>query len=170
MGPAGTPSGDLEFKADRSPFAVRLTGRALAQLVSTCIIAGRDETGGVLIGRYSPDHRTAIIEIATGPGGDSRAGRAWLIRGVKGLQRLLNSLWSSGGGYYLGEWHFHPGAAPTPSHQDVSQMKVIASSPRYHCPEPVLVILGGEPGGDYLLHVEVFGLAGRRVPLTQVDR
>ncbi|MCC6676326.1 MAG: Mov34/MPN/PAD-1 family protein [Phycisphaerales bacterium] len=170
MGPAGTPSGDLEFKAERSPFAVRLTGRALAQLIAMCIAAGRDETGGLLIGRYSPDHRTAIVEIATGPGGDSRAGRAWLIRGVKGLQRLLDGLWSRSGGYYLGEWHFHPGASPTPSRQDVSQMRAIAESARYHCPEPVLAILGGEPGGDYLLRVEVFGRGGRRVPLTRVKQ
>jgi hypothetical protein len=85
----------------------------------------------------------------------TRAGTSWLIRGIKGLHSWLQRLWKEGGGYYLGEWHFHPFAAPTPSHQDVLQMKRIANTESYQCAEPILLIIGGDPSGIWTSRVEV---------------
>jgi len=101
------------------------------------------ETGGILIGRYSPDHKTAIINHITGPPKDSKAGSTWFVRGVKGLETLLKRFWSKNE-YYLGEWHYHPNASASPSMQDISQMKEISRSIHYQCPEPVLLIIGGD--------------------------
>jgi len=160
---------DLCFRSKDGAFGVRLGATARDQMLGLCVRAGRLETGGVLIGRYTADRRMAEIELATGPGTDSRAGRSWLIRGVEGLQRLLDQWWSGGRGYYLGEWHFHPHAAPTPSGRDTRQMRSIAASPEYHCPEPVLLIIGGDPAGDFALHVEVHTRTGDRVRLGPTD-
>lgn len=159
------PSDDLWFRSADSMFEVRLGRDALEQMFDLCRRANRLETGGVLIGRYSSDHRIAHVDAATGPGSDSQAGPTWLVRGVRGLQSLLDSLWSQKRGYYIGEWHFHPGAMPNPSRRDVAQMRSIAKSERYHCPEPLLVILGGDPDGDCSTLVEVHTRRGQRVSL-----
>jgi integrative and conjugative element protein (TIGR02256 family) len=122
------------------------------------------ETGGVLIGKYSTDHRTAFVTRVHGPPPDSRAGSTWFVRGVRGLQRVLREYWIRGE-YYLGEWHYHPGA-PTPSSTDLKQMTTIATSHAYCCPEPVLCVVGsrGElrwfvvPRGEH--EIELHLLAG----------
>jgi len=138
-------------------------------MLELCRKAGSLETGGLLIGRYSLDHRTATVESATGPGDDARAGRTWLQRGVQGLQQLLDALWNGRSGYYLGEWHFHPAAPPVPSARDLNQMRSIAASEQYQCPEPVLLIVGGDPGGAHAIHVEVFIRSGGRKRLDIVE-
>lgn len=160
------PSDDLWFRSADRVFEVRLGGAALEQMLELCRGAKRLETGGVLIGRYSSDHRVAHVEVATGPGSDSQAGGTWLVRGVRGLQKILDTFWSQKRGYYVGEWHFHPGAAPSPSPRDVSQMRSIASSDLYHCPEPLLFIIGGDPNGAYSVHAEVHTRSGRRTTLS----
>ncbi len=57
---------------------------------------------------------------------------------------------------YLGEWHFHPGAAPEPSPEGEEQLRQIAVSSEYHCPEPVLMLVGGNLGIGYSMRAFVF--------------
>ncbi len=156
---------DLWFKSADRMFEVRLGGAALESMLELCRRAKRLETGGVLIGRYSSDHRVAHVDVATGPGSEAQAGETWLVRGVRGLQKLLDAFWIQERGYYVGEWHFHPGSDPSPSGRDVSQMRSIATSDCYHCPEPLLVIIGGDPNGAYSLHAEVHTRTGCRATL-----
>ena len=74
---------------------------------------------------------------------------------MRGLQRSVNKLWKSRS-FYLGEWHFHPFAAPDPSGSDISQMCEIARAESCKCPEPVLVILGGDPAGEWQIRAFAF--------------
>lgn len=101
------------------------------------------ETGGILIGKYSPDHSVAIVTKLTGPPKDSKSGRTWFHRGILGLPKLLHMHWNKKE-YYLGEWHYHPFSSPNPSYQDIEQMRTIAESKSYHCPEPIMLIIGGD--------------------------
>lgn len=128
--------------SDDGRFAVRLPQAVLTRLFKLCEQAGQAETGGILIGRYDNAHAVALVEEILGPTGDSRAGRAWFVRGVRGLTAALERLWR-GGTYYLGEWHFHPGGAPEPSPPDIRAMRRIASDPKAACPEPVLLVAAG---------------------------
>lgn len=129
-------------------FRVEVSDAALAAMIQTAREAAPKETGGILIGRYSGDLRTALVEMATEPTLDSKSARARFYRGVQGLEELLSRLWRRPGGmrwYYLGEWHSHAERDPVPSPRDVAEMQRIAESERYRCPEPVLVLLGGRP-------------------------
>ena len=92
----------------------------------------------------------------TGAPPDSRAGPTWFHRGTAGLQRLVGRAWRDRGEYYLGEWHHHPGAAPTPSLTDVTQMRAIATDPARACPEPILVIVGGDPADAWAISAGVY--------------
>lgn len=119
--------------------------------------ANGKETGGILIGKYSDDLSKAIISLASGAPPDSTAGRTWFARGVKGLRKLLDKCHKTAGSYYLGEWHYHPFASPQPSGHDIKQMIAIARDTKYNCPEPIMIILGGNPEShDYLLYVCIF--------------
>jgi hypothetical protein len=65
----------------------------------------------------------------------------------------------------LGEWHFHPYATPSASADDERQMLTIADDPRYHCPEPILLIMGGDPSGAWTMAAYVFTRSGGRLRL-----
>jgi integrative and conjugative element protein (TIGR02256 family) len=138
-----TQGKDLCLRSADNRFGVRLEATHVALLMTECQKAGNQETGGILIGHYSRDHAMAFVTEVTSAPIDSKRGTTLFDRGVRGLQKKLQVLWRKASTFYLGEWHFHPGAAPNPSPVDSSQMADIAKSPQYACPEPVLLIVGG---------------------------
>ena len=144
---------DKQFRSPDKRIGVQITDAEMSRIIKQCGQAGRKETGGILVGRYTPNHDFAVVTAASNAPKDSRAGGTWFSRGVDGLQHWLNGLWKSKS-YYLGEWHFHPFALATPSGDDVAEMKLIANTESSHCPEPILMIVGGNPNTDR--HVKVF--------------
>jgi len=154
----------VEFSSASGTFHVELQKAPLMALLQAARAALPDETGGILIGYYTGSLRRAVIERATPPPSDSRTGPTSFYRGVKGLRGLLSKLWRrplSKRRYYLGEWHFHPGGAAIPSAQDRDQIQEIADSTDYQCPEPILLLLGGDPQKKYSLGAWIF-LRGER--------
>jgi integrative and conjugative element protein (TIGR02256 family) len=147
---------DHVFASVDGRYRVVLTAGLLARMVRLCAASPRQETGGILAGSYSQDRRSAVVTLMTGPPSDSRSGRTWLIRGVAGLKDWLLDLWKRKVAHYLGEWHYHPDADPAPSSIDRAQLRAIAVSAQYACPEPFLVILGGDPPRDWTLSVTLF--------------
>lgn len=138
----------MKFSSKDQRFKVVVSSTVLEQMVYYAKCSKRIETGGILIGAYSADLDCAMVSLASGPPSDSKAGQTWFYRGVKGLDKLLKKCFANAGTYYLGEWHFHPFASPSPSGQDLAQMKIIASDLRYNCPEPIMLILGGDPSSE----------------------
>lgn len=135
----------MRFITPDYKFSLEIDSAIIEQLRKICVAAKTSETGGILIGQYSAGLDNAIVKTATPPPPDSKASKTWFDRGVKGLHNILSHSWNNLGTYYLGEWHFHPFSAPTPSSQDKRQMKQIANNKKYNCPEPILLIIGGNP-------------------------
>ena len=147
---------DLEYWSDNHRFGLKIAEEKLSQLLKMCIRAGTNETGGILVGFYTELESCAVLTAVSGAPSDSRRGSNWFNRGTYGLQRWLNHLWHRNKQYYLGEWHFHPYESPHPSQTDIEQMKRIASSALYQCPEPLLLIVGGSPAEKWDIKVYVF--------------
>jgi len=150
---------NASFSSADERFRVELSQAALDVMMEEAVKSYPNETGGILIGRYTRSRTTALVERATPPTADSRAGRTNFYRGVRGLQKLLRRLWRrpiEERRYYLGEWHFHPGANPAPSPSDKDQMVRISQSEEYQCPEPILVIIGGQPPREHALATWIF--------------
>ncbi len=124
-------------------FKVSLSKDVISQLKSIIKDAKNFETGGIILGSYTQDRLVANVKHITGPPKDSEFGPTWFRRGVKGLQKLLDKHWKRKE-YYLGEWHYHPNASANPSMQDIVQMHQISNAKVYHCPEPILLIIGGD--------------------------
>ncbi len=107
-----------------------------------CDISNPYETGGIIIGRYSDDGLTALITEITDAPDDSIYDLTSFIRGINGLQKKLDTLWRDRL-YYLGEWHYHPNVSARPSITDIRQMITISKNSCLKCPEPILIIIGG---------------------------
>lgn len=161
-----TPQDEPAFWSQDKKFGAILTANALAELVRYAAAAGQLETGGILMGRYNDQHNCAIIDYVTGPPSDSEHGHSTFVRGVKGLGAIVSRLWTKERRYYLGEWHFHPGASPIPSHTDLTSMVAIARDAKYSCPEPILLIIGGTPPKSWELSLQVTSANGAHVELS----
>src|ERR1051325_3106003 len=106
---------ELEFWSEDGRFGLKVMPAEVKKILQLCKRSHPHETGGILLGRYSDDHNCALVTAATSAPADSRSGRTWFVRGVRGLQRTIDRLWTRQHEYYLGEWHFHPGGVPDPS-------------------------------------------------------
>jgi len=156
-----------DYKDHLGRYTVSLPESTIEAMLKWCKEANEMETGGILLGRYSADLKRAEISRALGPPSDSLRGQNWFIRGIKGLNRLLRRLWTLRKDYYLGEWHYHPNASPIPSNVDMSQLETIARSDKYSCPEPILIIIGGDPQGRWKMSVTVFPRDGELTVLNE---
>ncbi len=132
-----------EFWSADHRFGIRLNLSHIRRMTLQCTRSYPNETGGILIGLYNSNYDCAEVTDIFCATRDSKKGKTWFLRGVHGLQNKLNELWIRQKGYYLGEWHFHPGGTPIPSQIDMNQMFSISSSSRVHCPEPTLIIFAG---------------------------
>jgi integrative and conjugative element protein (TIGR02256 family) len=146
----------LEFWSSNYQFGIKIKQHYIDDIIRTCAKSSPNETGGIIIGFYNTNLDCAIITQLTKPTNDSKYGRTWFYRGIQGLQEKLNELWHSHKHYYLGEWHFHPFGVPQPSKIDVDQMNAIATSSAYKCPEPVLLIISGDPKADWEMKLYIF--------------
>jgi integrative and conjugative element protein (TIGR02256 family) len=145
---------DHTWRSADGRFGVQIANDHLVRMLRWCQRAGLNETGGILVGYYAATlDRAVITQISSAPR-DSRQGRAWFLRGTQNLQSWLDRLWRAEHHYYLGEWHYHPFSISYPSASDQEQMRRIAQDVGYHCPEPILFIVGGDPSG--LWQVRIF--------------
>lgn len=159
----------LRFRSEDGRFGVDLAPRQVAAMLKHTKRAGRQETGGVLVGYYNDAHDCAHVTCISPPPKGSSSSETRFERGSDGVARWLQRLWRSPKSvYYLGEWHFHPGVFPDPSAQDCAQMMAIARRESAHCPEPILLILGGDPSREWHICACVFPEGRRMITLTPV--
>jgi integrative and conjugative element protein (TIGR02256 family) len=129
------------------------------------------ETGGVLIG-YEEGGVVHVMEVTdAGPQAEETPTRfrydASYVNGK--LRDAADRLGTRG--LYLGEWHTHLEAQPTPSPRDIESLSEIAAAPNFLTDEPVMIISGLDPatGRVAAMHASAFPIhRGMRVlPLVE---
>ena len=83
--------------------------------------AGRNETGGVLVGTFDLVRNVVHIVAALPAPPDSKQSPTYFIRGKENLKPRIEALAAGSAGrlHYIGEWHSHPGVVPArPSADD----------------------------------------------------
>jgi integrative and conjugative element protein (TIGR02256 family) len=153
------------FLAPDRSIAVEIEPQAMTSMLKVCSRAGGLETGGVLIGRYSPFGDRVVVSRVTGPPRDSQRFRFNFIRGIAGLTRRFEQAWRDGL-YYIGEWHLHPKGSPQPTDTDAEQVLEFSRQRDYRCQHPVLVVVGGDPSSEWLIAVELV-MSGRLLALQR---
>ncbi|MNH84974.1 hypothetical protein D3C73_374080 [compost metagenome] len=144
------------FKDRESGLEVELSEDTLKCMLSHCSLFGELETGGVLAGYYDDTQKKAVILSSSTAPTDSQHNRTRFYRGVEGLKEWLSNLWQKEKAYYLGEWHFHPFSSSKMSSIDVKQMNAISTNQLMNCPEPIMIIIGGDPKQKYSVSVSLF--------------
>ncbi len=157
--------GDLLLWSKDHRYGLSVREDLLAECVEECSRSSPQETGGIVVGYYTPPHDCAIVTALGKPPNDSIQRSGFFERGTSGIQRWLRKLWRHHRHYYIGEWHFHPGGASFPSQTDTAQMKVLSKDAKLKCPEPILLIIGGDPGHDWNVKAYVYPTDHGCVPL-----
>lgn len=150
---------EIKFKSTDGNFSVEIDDSTL-DFIKHEYIKTKSETGGILIGNYSADRYNAIIKSVTGPPKDSKQSKYSFERGINGLIKILDDNWNSGN-YYLGEWHYHPNSSSKPSIVDDIQMIKFANDKKLKCPEPILLVLGGNQYNGWELSLYVYTKDGQ---------
>jgi Prokaryotic homologs of the JAB domain len=161
----------MEVRSADGRFGLVLSRYNLARLMVRCSRSWPHEKGGILVGHYTASLDTAVVTRLPATPLDSRSGSSSFLRGKRGLRQLLVQLWDRPPPYrryYLGEWHYHPDQAPLPSGPDEAQMRQIAAASSYHCPEPLLLIVGGSSGVGWVLGAYVYPAGLSFVPLLPI--
>lgn len=155
---------NMFFKAESQPMKVSLPVELYGEILNQCEKSLPLETGGILVGQYSDDLDCARITRIVDSASKSRRGPFSFFRSNVGLIDILNDEWTKGN-YYLGEWHFHPNSSSSPSAVDINQMHKISEHKKLHCPEPILLIIGGCKA-EWNISVHV--IKGQLIPLLPV--
>jgi integrative and conjugative element protein (TIGR02256 family) len=159
--------GQFSYRSADCRFGLTIHSDEMKAILNFCAQADRKETGGILLGHYTQSHDMAIVTEVAGPPPDSTHGSSFFIRGIKGLQQLINQLWRRKH-YYIGEWHYHPFANPDPSGTDEQQMLDFARDKPMNCPEPILLLMGGDPKRDWHVKVVVYTRNKKTIELSPV--
>lgn len=136
------------YESSNGIYGVKLANQELQYIHDLCKNSFPYETGGILIGRYSKDLKWAEITTITRAPAESKRTRCSFMRSTQGIITKLKNAWKKQQ-YYLGEWHYHPNASPKPSGLDLQTMLNLSGSEELHCPEPILLIIGGSPSTWY---------------------
>lgn len=132
---------NLLFQDNDQLYSIKFSENAYIQMLQHCNESTPYETGGILIGNYSFDQRTANIMQITSAPKNSKRSMSRFHRSSNGLREILDAAWNQGQ-YYLGEWHYHPNGSSLPSSIDKKQMIDLSHAKQLKCPEPILVVVG----------------------------
>lgn len=82
--------------------------------------AGRNETGGVLVGTFDLIRNIMHVVLALPAPPDSQQAPTYFIRGIRELKPRIEKLAEGAAGrlHYVGEWHSHPDNVPARPSQD----------------------------------------------------
>jgi integrative and conjugative element protein (TIGR02256 family) len=104
---------------------------------------GKNEAGGILLGRVY-EQGDVIIDLATTPNRRDKAGPYYFDRSRAAAQEVVDRLWGESGGEknYLGEWHSHPIAHPSPSGRDRQMIRNMFRQSKLEVEFLFLVVIG----------------------------
>lgn len=157
---------NLHFSSDDNRFQLLIDTNNLSRILEICKKSDKLETGGVLLGYYTENCKQAIITRIIDAPKDSFRSKYLFVRGIKDLISILDRMWLKNN-YYLGEWHYHPLSASKPSSDDIDQMTGFANTEKLHCPEPILLIIGGNPEKKWNASAFVFPRYRKYITLKQ---
>ncbi len=104
------------------------------------------EAGGILLGRFICHCADVVVDQITIPVTGDKRERSYFYRSARYHQKEIDNAWllSSGTCNYLGEWHTHAEADPSPSALDFSEWHRKLSSDQFDSEVLYFVIMGAK--------------------------
>ena len=161
----------LTWQSNDRQYSVRVTKPAFHSMLQLAAQHAPNEVGTSLVGSYSDDGSLAVVHRIAPLSADSRGSRNAFLRGILGLRTFFGKVIARfrGRRHYVGEWHSHPGGIPVPSSTDDYNQTAIATDKVAHCPECILVILGGDFSDDPVLGLYVYSRSRGKIVLRPRD-
>ena len=103
-----------------------------------------NESGGLLVGKYSTDNKTVIVTNAVTPTKEITTPTSY-TRKTDNMESVWKELYEEGL-QYVGEWHSHPKGSPQYSTEDLNAMRGIYADENITISKPLLLILGVKDG------------------------
>jgi len=120
---------------------VTLTDDAIGTMLRHRQMKAKDpEAGGQLFARFEEDGAATIVE-ATGPKPKDKRSRCLFIPD-RWLQRAEIKALHGEGKHFVGDWHTHPEAIPSPSAEDVASMIDCFRKSRHELQAFIMIIVG----------------------------
>lgn len=109
------------------------------------------EYGGILIGNYSKDQKTANVLHIIHPK-KFKNSPSFFEANITSINQEIKDYYEDSNGelIYLGEWHSHPNIPATPSSTDVNAMRAIAQDKGIKIASPILLIAHVTPQSFYI--------------------
>lgn len=130
-------------RAGRQPCAQAWVARSVVGAVaSEASRYPHEETGGILLGYWRAEDVVLTATIGAGP--NARRGSTWLKPDQDWQLRELAEAYAASGRTitYVGDWHTHPGGAPTPSRRDRRTLRAVRRSTMARTRRPLMMIVG----------------------------
>jgi len=133
-------TGRFEGKGSESALRVVVL-RPAREALEREVEGRREETGGMILGRWSTGRETLVVTDFTGPGPNAvhRVGHFSADAGYQ--QTVLDGAVQRWGTGYVGEWHLHPGMLSRPSEWDRQQARALLEDPERPLASVVLAIV-----------------------------
>ena len=150
-------------------YTVALDVKCLEKLADLACRAWPCETGATLVGSYSDDGFTARIDEAGPMPPDSMGKKMSFVRGVIGLRKFFNRIFSDSDGkrHYIGEWHSHPNGVASPSCTDDITSYAICENEKTRCPEMILLLIATDKKTVTGLGIFVYSRCRGRIELHE---
>lgn len=105
------------------------------------------ETGGMILGYHAASMDATVVTHVLGPGTYAAHQPNSFYPDGAYHQEQLSSIYSKTDGYctYIGDWHTHPCGPPSPSMRDRRTLQKIRRTRSSRCPNPLMIILVGDP-------------------------
>ncbi|UIK04765.1 ThiF family adenylyltransferase [Neorhizobium galegae] len=132
-------------------YEIRVTREAMAVILawtrrSERTQNDRTETGGVLFGQVDEFLKVVWVDEVSGPPPDSHASPEAFVCGIEGVAALHQEKLtrSTGSVTFVGMWHTHPTALPTPSRTDLGAMQqLLGDKKAFQGRSFLMLIVGG---------------------------
>lgn len=131
----------MKLKNEEIGLAINIGDDLIKQLCAYGLSHYPNEFGGLLLGCYSEDYETVLIQDTILPK-KYTSSKYFFERGIKGLTtKLKSSFKRTPGLIYIGEWHTHPNNPPVPSIADLIALREIVQHDKVFIKNPVLLII-----------------------------
>jgi integrative and conjugative element protein (TIGR02256 family) len=142
----------LGFHIGQSPQCLVVTASVLNHFIKhRQVDQNSSEAGGQLFAKFSEDQVT--ISKVTGPRITDRRSRYTYVPNRRQEQQGINDMHRAGF-HFVGDWHTHPEAVPTPSPSDMRTIMEAVAKSRHRLLGFVMIVIGSSdfPAG---LHVSL---------------
>jgi len=112
----------------------------LKEIESIAVKHYPNEFGGFLLGKYSEDFKTVIIESIILPN-KYKSSPILFQRSTNDLAKKFIAEYKENDRYYIGEWHSHPNGSTFYSSTDLNTMIETADSDEVQITNPLLLIV-----------------------------